>query len=189
MFGRACPSLSAYFGRNAFRSTSLSPDHVESMAHTFVSTHPVGRTTSRTTSWVMSVGTIELFFGHATQSTPSGGRDARKRPRRVSRSLRRLDERDDELDRLSCPKSGPGGHPFWERPEGLGEAARGAEEGDRHPGLDPELLQQRRPGVAGGEGASDSAHDGTDPGRRRAGEPTRSVIDEKVPMIVLRSDP
>ena len=58
--------------RSSRRMTSLSPDHVASIAHTFVSTSPTGRAISRTTSSVTSVGTPDARFGHATHSIPSG---------------------------------------------------------------------------------------------------------------------
>ena len=58
-----------YF-RSLFRITSFSPDHTASTAHTFTSTNPSGRQTSRTVSSVMSVATPEPPFS-ATKPTPS----------------------------------------------------------------------------------------------------------------------
>src|SRR5436190_21854455 len=52
------------------RIMSFSPDHVSSTAHTFTSTKPSGKATSRITSSVMSVRTFAAFFGHETHTTP-----------------------------------------------------------------------------------------------------------------------
>jgi hypothetical protein len=49
-----------------------SPLHVASIAHTLLSTHPVGSRMSRSTSSVRSVATPLVFFGHATQTAPAG---------------------------------------------------------------------------------------------------------------------
>jgi hypothetical protein len=54
------------------RTTSLSPDHVSSIAQTFTSTKPSGSATSRTMSSVISDGTFEDFFGHDTQTVAFG---------------------------------------------------------------------------------------------------------------------
>jgi hypothetical protein len=45
--------------------TSRNPDQVSSIAHTLLSTSPVGNATARMTSSVMSVATPDDFFGHA----------------------------------------------------------------------------------------------------------------------------
>jgi hypothetical protein len=45
---------------------------VSSIAHTLLSTHPLGSRSSRSAFSVMSVGTPLDRFGHATQTTPSG---------------------------------------------------------------------------------------------------------------------
>ena len=58
--------------RSSLRIMSFSPDQVSSTAHTFMSTSPVGSTTSLMMSSVMSVATPELFFGQDTQTTPLG---------------------------------------------------------------------------------------------------------------------
>jgi hypothetical protein len=50
----------------------LSPDHVASIAHTFTSTAPAARPSSRTTSSVTSVATPDARFGHAIHSAPAG---------------------------------------------------------------------------------------------------------------------
>src|SRR5229473_1510852 len=54
------------------RMTNRSPDHVSSIAHTLLSTRPVGRATNRITSSVISVGTFDDFFGQATQNPAAG---------------------------------------------------------------------------------------------------------------------
>ena len=45
---------------------------MSSMAQTLLSTQPVGSSSARSTSSVMSVGTPLVFFGHATHTPPSG---------------------------------------------------------------------------------------------------------------------
>jgi len=52
------------------RFISLRPDQVASIAHTFTSTRPIGRQTSRMMSSVMSVGTLAAFFGQLIQMKP-----------------------------------------------------------------------------------------------------------------------
>ncbi len=52
-----------------------------------MSTNPIGRAIFRILSSVMSVGTPDAFFGHDTQTTPSGAI-----PRRNLRSLSGSDE-------------------------------------------------------------------------------------------------
>src|SRR5260221_11860886 len=56
----------------SFLMTSFSPDQVSSTAHTLTSTSPRGSATSRIVSSVMSVGTLEDFFGQDTQIAASG---------------------------------------------------------------------------------------------------------------------
>ena len=50
--------------------TSLRPDQISLTAATFTSTSPIGNTTSRITSSVMSVSTLLAFFGHEIQIMP-----------------------------------------------------------------------------------------------------------------------
>src|SRR5436190_19277147 len=61
------------------RIMSFSPDHVSSTAHTFTSTKPSGRQTSRITSSVISVATPDDFFGQEIQTTPASSIILRKR--------------------------------------------------------------------------------------------------------------
>src|SRR5262245_3245947 len=58
--------------RSSLRTTSLSPDHTSSTAQTLMSTKPSGSATSRTTSSVISVGTLADFFGHDTHTAAFG---------------------------------------------------------------------------------------------------------------------
>jgi len=87
--------------RSSFRTTSFSPDHTSSTAHTFTSTSPSGSATSRTTSSVTSVATFDAFFGHDTHTTASarifrriGGSAARSRARLVTKRCVRSVEAD-----------------------------------------------------------------------------------------------
>ena len=68
----------------------MRPDHVSSIAQTLMSTRPVGRNRSRSTSSVMSVGTLEALFGHAVQIAPSGGITSRARSTLARRSPARV---------------------------------------------------------------------------------------------------
>ena len=54
------------------RIISLRPDQISSTAQTLTSTRPIGRATSRITSSVMSVGTLEAFLGQLIQTKPDG---------------------------------------------------------------------------------------------------------------------
>ena len=74
------------FVRSATRITSFSPDHTASTAHTFTSTKPSGSAAARIASSVTSVGTFDAFFGHETQITPFGARDAFNSGSRAARS-------------------------------------------------------------------------------------------------------
>src|SRR6185369_8084958 len=60
-----------HVSRSATRTTSRSPDHVSSTAHTLLSTRPSDRACLRITSSVTSVFTPDAFFGQATQRPPS----------------------------------------------------------------------------------------------------------------------
>ncbi len=51
--------------------TRRRPDQTSSIAHTLLSTSPVGRATSRTTSSVTSVTTLDERFGQAIQRPPA----------------------------------------------------------------------------------------------------------------------
>src|SRR6266496_58568 len=55
----------------SFRTTSFSPDQMSSTAQTLMSTRPIGNATSLIVSSVMSVGTLDDFFGQDTQIDPS----------------------------------------------------------------------------------------------------------------------
>jgi hypothetical protein len=55
----------------SFRTTSFNPDQTASTAQTLISTSPIGNATSLIVSSVMSVGTLDDFFGHDTQIIPS----------------------------------------------------------------------------------------------------------------------
>src|SRR5215813_12134274 len=70
--------------------TRRSPDQTSSIAQTLLSTRPVGRATSRTTSSVMSVGTLAARFGQATHSPPAGAIRSRRLASRVSSSARQI---------------------------------------------------------------------------------------------------
>ena len=68
------------------------------MAHTFTSTSPIGSTTSRTVSSVMSVGTFDAFLGQATQIEPASVErpQDRRQPLLEHRPLGL--ERDDQIE-------------------------------------------------------------------------------------------
>src|ERR1700687_5895913 len=71
----ACPGARAHRATHhlfSSRMTNRSPDHVSSIAHTLLSTRPVGRATNRMKSAVISVGTFDAFFGQATQNPAAG---------------------------------------------------------------------------------------------------------------------
>lgn len=53
------------------RITSFNPDHTSLTAQTLISTKPSGRAISRIVSSVISVGTLDAFFGHETHTKPS----------------------------------------------------------------------------------------------------------------------
>src|SRR5207244_9041961 len=72
------------------RIINFNPDQVSSTAQTFLSTNPSGKAISRTTSSVMSVGTLADFFGHETQIVPLSAIFSRKIDNLLSNSLRRL---------------------------------------------------------------------------------------------------
>ena len=55
--------------RSSFLIQSFSPDQVSSTAQTLMSTNPSGNASERSMSSVMSVGTLDAFFGHDTQTT------------------------------------------------------------------------------------------------------------------------
>jgi len=59
-------------GRSCKRNINLSPDQTSSTAQTLTSTRPSDNPSSRTTLSVRSVFTPDAFFGHETQSIPSG---------------------------------------------------------------------------------------------------------------------
>jgi hypothetical protein len=98
--GTRSPSAAAFQGtekvigpcgphfRFSFRTTSFSPDQTSSTAHTLMSTRPMGSATALIVSSVMSVGTLEDFFGHETQIAASGRIFASEaRRREASRAL------------------------------------------------------------------------------------------------------
>lgn len=63
-------------GRNA-SAKLLAPHHLEAGpgrvdGYTFTSTRPLGSASARTTSSVISVGTLEAGFGQHTQTAPAG---------------------------------------------------------------------------------------------------------------------
>src|SRR5215207_3371620 len=58
--------------RSSLRIISFNPDHLVSTAQTLTSTRPIGSTTSRIVSSVMSVGTFAAFFGQLTHMAPLG---------------------------------------------------------------------------------------------------------------------
>src|SRR5262249_31693865 len=60
-----------HFLRSRSRLQKRSPDQVSSMAHTLLSTSPVGRISSRSRSSPRSVGTPEAFLGQAIHKLPS----------------------------------------------------------------------------------------------------------------------
>src|SRR5437879_5720273 len=68
----------AFDFRCSRRITSFRADQISSTAHTFVSTNPSGKATSRITSSVTSVGIAADFFGQETQSIPVSASLARK---------------------------------------------------------------------------------------------------------------
>src|SRR5437867_921153 len=72
------------------RIINFNPDHVSSTAQTFMSTNPSGKAISRTTSSVISVGTLADFFGHETQIVPLSAILSRKIDNLLSNSLRRF---------------------------------------------------------------------------------------------------
>src|SRR5437899_10916943 len=80
-YGLIFPQIHFLF---AFRTTSFSPDQTSSTAHTLMSTSPMGSATALIVSSVMSVGTLEDFFGHETQIAASGRIFASEERRRAA---------------------------------------------------------------------------------------------------------
>ena len=62
---------SALLLRFFFLMTNFKPDHTSLTAQTLISTRPSGSATSLIVSSVISVGTLDDFFGHETQTAPS----------------------------------------------------------------------------------------------------------------------
>src|SRR5262245_31287573 len=62
-----CP----FEARFSFLTTSFKPDHISSIAQTLMSTRPSGSAISLIVSSVISVGTLDAFFGQETQMAAS----------------------------------------------------------------------------------------------------------------------
>jgi len=85
---------------------------VSSIAQTLLSTQPVGSSSARSTSSVMSVGTPLDFFGHATQMPPSGaaafvsfGHAAASFDRDVKKATTTSSGANRDLCQMASPKS------------------------------------------------------------------------------------
>ena len=137
--------------RSSLRITSRRPDHVASIAATLLSTSPVGSATSRTTSSVMSVGTLRRPLRPGDpQPSPAGAIAARSlgsAPLEVARGA--VTKHDDTS---ACPRSCRARRvtPSGSSPSSVVEAVGRVERRSaRCPGLIAELLRQRRAGVAG----------------------------------------
>ena len=135
-------------GRFSLRTTNRRPLQVSSMAHTLLSTRPVGRNSSRMVSSVISVSTPELFFGHATQIAPSAGMwviavlNVRSMSDRQRANTIKISE-SVGLWRMST-SSGRG-------TEGCPEVVWRIQNRDGHPLLDPQFLGKRSAAVAAGQ--------------------------------------
>lgn len=80
--------------------TNFNPDHTSVTAQTLTSTRPAASPLSRTASSVISVGTFELFLGHAIHSMPAGARAIAARMKIRRQRGARLDEQKDEIQIL-----------------------------------------------------------------------------------------
>src|SRR5204863_960086 len=90
---RRQPVVHPLTGRFSLRHTNRSPDHTSVTAQTLLSTRPWGSPTSRRTSSVTSVGTLEARFGQATQNPPAGVIDAATSGNRRSSCRRSVTKR------------------------------------------------------------------------------------------------
>jgi len=124
--------------------TNFKPDQTSFTAQTFTSTKPNGKASSRITSPVISVGSLEAFFGQETHTTASDLMTLRRLSssafRQAFLSLKTWTISVD-LDTLFSNKT-PGGHgrkklnvavrrPLDENAIGLGDAKLLAERGSR----------------------------------------------------------
>ena len=116
------------------------------MAQTLLSTMPVGRQTSRSTSPVRSVGTPDERLGHAIQSAPSGDEaPGASRERRAQLGPTGV-KRDEYLDRIGLRVEAldAGG----QSAERCVELSGGVQHQQARSGLDAQLGGERRPGIA-----------------------------------------
>ena len=131
--------------RRSRRMTSRRPDQVASMAATFVSTSPRGSAISRTTSSVTSVGTPEARLGQQTHSIPGGARRGWSVAMRLASSRRSVTK-----SRTMSSGFGRALEPgdAVEVAQQIGQLRRRRVDVGAHPGLEAELLRQRRAAVA-----------------------------------------
>ncbi len=131
--------------RRSLRHTSFSPLQVSSMAHTLVSTRPIGRATSRTTCSVMSVVIRAARLGQAIQATPAG---AMAWPIRSMWPFQLGSLGREEQDQVAMVRARQIGHDRDPVGQVESEPRGSGQQGQVISGFQTQFVDQRSPGIA-----------------------------------------